>query len=278
MHTKLLTAVKSHARVWGIVSVFALVALTSPCLAEEMDMPDAAEVQYYSPEAQQFYAAGVAAIDRADYRNAYNMLAKAAALQPASIRLNHITATLAIYHGRQNRADEARDYFQTAINSYENILRVPTITGDLRRLVTNELKVAQQEASELAQRDAIREATGTTFLLDWNKRYATKTPRAAGTLADAAPTTVTAQQTVNPIKQMMAQDPNAMQGEFGTGQGFGMDPATQGNMMPGAGIPGAGMPGAGMPGAPGMPGNPGMPGANPGMPAPGADPAAGAGV
>jgi hypothetical protein len=245
---------------------FAIMAVAPPSYAEEMEMPNAAEVQYFSPEAQQFYSAGIAALDRADYKNAYNMLAKAAALQPASIRLNHITATLAIYHGRQNSSDLARDYYETALNNYQNILNVPTITGDLRRQVTNELKAAQQEAADLPQRDAIREATGTTFMLDWNRKYATQTPRAAGKLADAAPATTITQQLVNPITQMMAQDPNAVPGLYGA-----TDPAAYGGapagMMPGAGMPGAGMPGAGMPGGNGMPGAPGMPGGN-GMPGP----------
>src|SRR5690606_26248183 len=113
----------------------------------------------------------------------------------AALRLNHMTATLAIYHGRQNSADLARDYYQTAISNYQNMLSVPTITADLRRDITNQLKTAQQEASELPQRDAIREATGTTFILDYNRKYATNEPRKAGTLADASATTAVLAQT-----------------------------------------------------------------------------------
>ena len=252
----------------------AIVALASvtPCYAEDMEMPNAAEVQYYSPEAQQFYAAGIAALDRADYANAYNMLAKASALQPAAIRLNHITATLSIYHGRQNNADRARDYYQTAISCYENILRVPTITADLRRQVINELKAAQQEGADLAQRDAVREANGTTFLLEYNRKYANQEPRKAGAAPEATPATTITQELVNTITQMMIQQQNA-NGYGGLGmpgvEGMsGLSPAEQG--IPAAGpMPG---PGTGMPGEPGMPGaQPGMPGAepNPMQPPPG---------
>lgn len=226
-----------------------------------MEMPNASEVQYFSPEAQQFYAAGVAALDKADYDNAYNMLAKAGALQPASVRLNHIVAQLAMYQGRQNSADEATDFYQTAIASYENILNVPTIGTDLRIKVTNQLKLSLQEASTLAQRDAMREATGTTFILDYNNRYATQTPRAAGNLSEmASVTTQTQAVEPNPIAAMMLQDATM-------GAGMGMDGMGMGMGTDGMGM----MPGAGMPMDPSMP-MPGGPGAfpnDPSMPMPG---------
>lgn len=249
------------------LAAVAVLALAAPCLAVDMEMPSAAEVQYFSPEAQQFYAAGLAALDKADYANAYNMLSKAAILQPSATRLNHITATLAIYHGRQHNADQARDYYQTAVANYINILRVPTITADMRRQVQNELKLAQQEASQLPQRDAIREATGTTFILDYNRKYATNEPRKAGTLADASATTTPATQMMaNPINQMMIMGNNPAYFEGAT---VGVDPYGAGAFNTGAGMQGGpGMPGAGMPGGPGMPGaGPGMPAA-PGMPGP----------
>ncbi len=227
--------------------------------AVDMELPSATEVQYFSPEAQQFYAAGVAALDKADYENGYALMSKAAALQPAAIQLNHITATLATYHGRQKSAEEARDYYETAINSLENILRIGTISGELRRQITNELKLAQMERDNLAQRDVMREATGTAFFLDWNRKYAERPDRTAGAPAPAAPaTTITL--TATPAAGFPAVPgafPGAMPGQPG--------------MFPGQ----PGMPGM-QPGMPGM--QPGMPGMQPGMPGmqPGMQPGAGA--
>lgn len=237
--------VMSHTKLVVALAAVAVLGMAVPCSAVELELPNAAEVQYFSPEAQQFYAAGLAALDKADYGNAYSMLAKAAVLQPAAIRLNRMAATVAIYQGRQANADKARDYYQTALAAYQNILRVPTLTADLRRQVQNELKLAQQEASQLPQRDAIREATGTTFILDYNRRYAKDEPRKAGTLTDASATSVTQPVASNPINQMMMQsaDPN-----YGVNMGMGMDPA-----MMGGGF------GEGMQAGPGMPGGPGMP-------------------
>lgn len=253
------------------LSLVAALLTAAPAAAENMEMPNAAEVQYFSPEAQQFYAAGVAAIDRADYANAYNMLAKAGALQPASVRLNHIVAQLAMYHGRQTKADQAKDFYQTAIASYESILNVPTITADLRIKVTNQLKIALQEAAELDQRDAMREATGTTFVLDYNRRYATQTPRAAGILEEMASVTTRTVE-ANPITDMMAQQATMDAGmgmDMGMGMGMGM-PVDPGMGM--QGDPNMGMmadPTMQAP-QPGLPADPGAPGAmqpNPGVPA-----------
>lgn len=225
-----------------------IIAMAAPVPAAELELPNAAEVQYFSPEAQQFYAAGIAAIDKVDYLNAYAMMSKAAALQPAAIRLNHITATLAIYHGRQNLAEEARDYYETAINSYQNILRVPTISGDLRRQINNELKLAEQERDNLAQRDVIREATGTTFLMEYNRLYADRPPRAAGTAPEQTPATTITQQMLSPL--MQPQYP-AQPGMMGPGMDPGIGPGMMGPGMD----PGMGPGGPGQPGGPGMPGN-----------------------
>jgi hypothetical protein len=229
-----------------LVAALAIIATAVPAPADELELPTASEVQYFSPEAQQFYAAGVAALDKVDYVNAYAMIAKAASLQPAAIRLNHITATLAIYHGRQNAAEEARDFYETALNSYQNILRIPTISGDFRRQIINEMKLAEQERDNLAQRDVIREASGTTFFMEYNRLYAERPARAAGAPAAATPATTITQQMLSPL--MQPQYPN------------------QGGVMPGM-VPGmdAGMPGM-MPGQPGMmPGQPGMMPGQPGM-------------
>lgn len=210
----------------------------APIKAEEVEMPTAAEVQYFSPEAQQFYAAGVAALDRADYDNGYNMLAKAAALQPTAANLNNMVARLAIYKGRQTNVNEARDYYQTAIACYENILNIPTISTDLRRKTMNQLKLASQEGAELAQRDVIREATGNSFILDYNRRYASKTPRAAGTLMEATTSTETA--AVNPVAEMLLQDSTmggmtALSGDIGTFDGGAGMPGQPGALPPAPG-------------------------------------------
>ncbi len=273
MHTFSRKAATRHTTV--ALSLVAALFTAAPAAAENMEMPNAAEVQYFSPEAQQFYAAGVAAIDRADYSNAYNMLAKAGALQPASVRLNHIVAQLAMYHGRQTKADEAKDFYQTAIASYESILNVPTITADLRIKITNQLKIALQEAAELDQRDAIREATGTTFILDYNRRYATQTPRAAGILEEMASVTTRTVE-ANPVADMMAQQAT-MDGGMGIGmgmEGMGMMPGDPGmGMMPGD--PNMGMNPADptmQPPQPGFPADPAAPGAMPQNPGPPANP------
>ena len=224
-----------------------------PAQAVNMDLPNASEVEYYSPEAQQFYAAGVVALDKVDYVNAYSLLSKAAALQPAAVRLNHIVATLAIYQGRHNPADEAQDYYETAVNSYDNILRVPTITADLRRQVTNQLKSAQQERDNLAQRDVLREAAGTSFIMKYNHEYSQAPERPAGITEPAAPATTLSQEIINPMTILMqtqgAQAPGGMPGMGLPGQGMGMP----------------GQPAMGMPGQPGM-GMPGQPGGIPGEP------------
>ncbi len=232
------------------VTALAIVATAAPTTAVELELPNASEVQYFSPEAQQFYAAGLAALDSVDYVNAYAMISKAAALQPSAVRLNHITATLAIFHGRQNAAEEARDYYETAIQSFQNILRIPTISGDLRRQIVNELKLAEQERDNLAQRDVIREATGTTFFMEYNRKYAERPDRPAGAPTLATPATTITQQLLSPLMQ-----PAYPQGGFTPGMmpgQPGMMPGQPG-MMPGQPGMMPGQPGTGQPGAPGGP-------------------------
>ena len=239
----------------------ALAVLAVPVHAEEMELPGTTEVQYFSSEAQQFYAAGVAALHTADYLNAYSMLAKAATLQPGSVNLNRIVSRLATFHGRQSQAEDARDYYETAIHSLENVLRIPTVSSDIRRQVTNEMKLAMQERDNLAQRDVLREATGNAFILNWNKMYAEAPKKVAGEAPATTAATSASQSLVNPMNFINAANASAMQGM----QGMGMQPGMMGmqpgmmdpSMMDPAGVPG-GQPGMGMPGGafPGQPGTP----------------------
>ncbi len=240
-----------------VTAAVAMVAVGATVQAAELELPNAAEVQYFSPEAQQFYAAGVAALDKVDYINAYSLLTKAAALQPAAIRLNHISATIALYQGRQHPAEEAIDYYETALSNYENILRVPTLTGDLRRQVTNEMKLAQQERESLSQRDVLREASGTTFVMDYNRKYGKAPERVAGITAKDSPATTLAQEMLAPLMAAPGLQTPGMGTGFPGDPGLGMPMQGQPGMMPGAPMPGAPMPGqpGGVPGQPaGMPG------------------------
>ena len=222
----------------------ALTLCAAPLNAEEMELPSATEIQYFSPEAQQFYSAGVAALNTADYVNAYALLSKAGAIQPTAVNLNRIVARLAIFHGRQTSAEASRDYYETAVNSFETILRNQTISIDLRREITNELKLAIQERDNLAQRDVLREATGTAFILDWNRKYAVPEPRVAGVPPAQAAATSATQTAISPSSFL----------NFGN------------TTQPGAG--GYGVPGGPPATMPGMPGAyPGAPGAFPGPPA-----------
>jgi tetratricopeptide (TPR) repeat protein len=228
----------------GMITVVAMAAALVPINGAEYKLPDATELQYFSPEAQQFYAAGVAALDKADYRNAYDLLAKASALQPTAVRLNRITADLSVFRGRQSQAEDSREYYETAIHSYNNILRIPTLDPDYRREVMNQLKIATQERDNLAQRDVIREAVGTTFFLDQNRKYAQGTPRIAG--RGDTPTTITATPELYPGMVVPGTPTPVPQ----PGQPGYVDPSM---MQPGM-----------QPGFPGQPGAfPGQPGAEP---------------
>lgn len=147
--------------------------------AEEFKLPDAAEVSSYSPDALGFYHAGLKGLDKVDYVNAYSNLAKAAQLQPGAVRLNLITAALALKHGRSKPAAEAKGYYETAVTSLQSVLRQPGLDEEVRRDATNRLKVATDERNNLAQRDARREAVGGRFITDLSKEFKGATPAAA---------------------------------------------------------------------------------------------------
>lgn len=146
---------------------------------EEFKLPSGGEITTYPPEAQQLYAAGLQAIDRSDYTNAYENMSKAAQLVPSAVRLNMVASALALKQGRSKPASEARNYYETAVTCYKSILRQQGLDDDLRRDVQNRLKVALDERDNLAQRDARREALGGQFVLGLNREYAPPTPRAA---------------------------------------------------------------------------------------------------
>src|SRR5690606_19720552 len=142
--------------------------------AADFKLPDNTELQQLSPQATHFYNAGIAAVNKIDYINAYNNLSKAAILEPQAVRLNHITAALSVFRGRQSDSAYARDYYETALVCYQNILQNPIVDPDFRRQITNEFKLAQQEKDNLAQRDVIREAAGTSFYIDMKRQYGAK--------------------------------------------------------------------------------------------------------
>lgn len=153
------------------VALALLIWGAAPLAAEEFQLPDPAELQTFSRDAMPFYISGIAALDRADYGNAYSALAKAAQLQPNAARLNRIVAALAMKLGRSKPAAEARGYYETAIVSFENILRDQTLDEDFRRDVFNRLKVARDERDNLEQRDARRESIGAFFIQELNRSY-----------------------------------------------------------------------------------------------------------
>jgi tetratricopeptide (TPR) repeat protein len=231
-------------RLLVIAAIGASVGLM-PSQGAQFDLPDSSEIQYYTPAAQEYYAAGIEALDRVDYPNAYNLLAKASALQPAAVKLNHIIAQLAVARGRQTPADEARDYYQTALNSYQNILKVPAISTELRRQIMNQLKVAQSERDNLAQRDVVKEAVGNTYILERNHLYAQATPRAAGSSSEEKQTTAPETNAMPFPGMVMESTPTP------TPEGY-VPPQDQGGIpgVPGQ-YPGAPAPAGGYPGAPG---------------------------
>lgn len=153
--------------------------------AEEYLLPDSNEIAGYSLDGFAYYTAGIRAVDRVDYDNAYNYLAKAAALQPRGIRLQVITAALALKHGRQTHGEESRDYFETAIQCYRNILADATLTPAVRRDIETRMKIAVDEQQNVDQRDAQREARGGIFMQQFAREYARETP--APEAAPAAP-------------------------------------------------------------------------------------------
>lgn len=170
-----------HAMAYVLFTVGVVIWLPGMVRAEEFKLPSAEELATLPPEGLEFYAAGIKALDHVDYERAYENLVKAAALQPHAVRLNLIAAALALKHGRSKKADEARDYYATAIRAYENILSVPGLEPAFRRDVENRLKIAREEQEQLAQRDAQREGRGNMFIKQLNRELAkaTKTPKPA---------------------------------------------------------------------------------------------------
>lgn len=181
----------------GLFLAITFGVIPSICLGADFKLPDSAELQELSPQATTFYNNGIAALNKVDYINAYNNLSKVAVLRPEAIRINHITAGLSIFRGRQSDSAFARDYYETAINCYNNILQNPVVEPEFRRQVTNELKLAITEKENLAQRDVIREAAGTSFYIDLRREYGFKPktdgPSKSTTLAtpSASPTSKT---------------------------------------------------------------------------------------
>lgn len=246
-----------------IITALAVAVLLGsvPCLhrasAEEFKLPTPAELESFGREAMPFYIAGVAALDRADYGSAYSYLAKAAQLEPDAVRLNRIVAALALKHGRSRSAAEARGFYETAIASYQNVLRNPLIDDNLRRKTANWIKVATDERDNLEQRDARREAIGTYFVQELNREY-TKKEREAKRAAEAAERA--AREEV--AAQVPAVTPAATPGIPGGAQ---PGPGGYPGVPPQAPAPG-GMPG--LPPVPGSPGAPGAPGGDPGSEVP----------
>jgi hypothetical protein len=248
--------------------------------AEEFKLPDAAEMALYSKDATRFYSAGVAALDRIDHINAFNNLSKAAQLQPNAVRLNMITAALAMKMGRARPAAEAKPFYDVALACLNNVLRQPGLDDKFIRNVQNRLRVATEESEGLVQRDNKRESIGSAFVIEHNREIATATPTPtpkAGSLSPA-PAAGLAPVAAAPAGMPGAVNPYAApQNPYYGAQ----NPYTAGATNPyAAGVP-QGMPGGvpqGMPGAvpQGMPGGevPGaqpVPGGVPGVP-PGSQP------
>jgi hypothetical protein len=239
---------KSIRYLVGMILTAGLVFSTMLACGEEFRVPDSQEISTYSPEALQLYSSGIRSLDRVDYINAYNYLAKAAQLQPNAVRLNMITAALAIKHGRNALANEAKAYYDTAIVSFRNVLQQPGLDDDYRRDVENRLKVATDERDNLAQRDVRREALGTEFIRELNREYASPTPSATA----KPPAPVPAQPTSS-IGQMYP-------GATPVVPGVGLQPYPA-NIPTPAYPQNPGSPG--IPGLPPAPGQPGLPGAAP---------------
>lgn len=201
-------------RRWALAGAMLLMSMLAR--AEEYKLPDAAELALLPPPASAFYAAGLRALDRVDYPAAYRNFAKAAMLQPAAVRVNLIAAALAMKQGRSRPAAEAKNFYETAVACYKNVLSQPTLDDDMRRDVENRLSLAESERSRLAERDARREALGGQFIIDYNKEIMpTSTPKrsmaqpapAAPTAAPAAPAMPAAAASAPAYPQAMPQFP-----------------------------------------------------------------------
>ncbi|MDD4280052.1 hypothetical protein GX645_04780 [Candidatus Sumerlaeota bacterium] len=153
----------------GLLIGFAFVSAMA--CAEEYALPDRTELSSFSEEALAYYTSGVQALDCVDYYNAYNNFLKASQLQPDAMRLNLITAALAVREGRSLKALDAPEAYENAITCYHNVLRQKKLDESMRREVLNKTKLAMQEVDtlRLAQRDAKREAMGTQFITKLNQ-------------------------------------------------------------------------------------------------------------
>jgi tetratricopeptide (TPR) repeat protein len=243
-----------------------LAGMPQAARAEEFKLPSAEELATLPPEGVELYAAGIKALDHVDYERAYENLAKAAALQPRAVRLNLIVAALALKQGRSKKADEAREYYATAIRAYENILALPGLEPSLRRDVENRLKIAKEEQDTLAQRDAQREGRGNMFIKQLNRELAkaTKTPKPAA--APSAPAVPSA----GAVSGVLGAPPAALPA---------LPAAYPGSMPAAPAMPGAAGAAPAAPGAmPALPGAPAAPGAMPALPGAGPTPAAPAGA
>lgn len=252
-----------HGMVHVLLTFAVATWLPSAVRAEEFKLPSADELATLPPEGLEFYAAGIKALDHVDYDRAYENLVKAAALQPHAVRLNLIVAALALKHGRSKKADEARDYYATAIRAYENILSVAGLEPAFRRDVENRLKIAKEEREQLAQRDAQREGRGNMFIKQLNRELAkaTKTPKPAAAPAPQVPS-------AGAVSGVLGAQPATMPA-LPAYPGAATPPAAAMPALPGAPAAALGE----MPGAPA--GMPALPGA--GQPAPQPGPPAGAG-
>lgn len=185
-----------------------LAATIGSAHAENYPLPGAMELAGFPPAALRFYLVGVQGLDRVDYRGAYENLAKAAQLAPNAVRLNMIVGALALKHGRSEPSDSARDYYETAVYSYSQVLRQPQIPEEFRRDVQNRLKIAVDERDNLSQRDARREGIGGQFILEFNREVAIETPAPD---APAAAPVVPAQPAIpavpTPVQQQFQQYP-----------------------------------------------------------------------
>ncbi|GIX43690.1 MAG: hypothetical protein D6691_04260 [Candidatus Hydrogenedentota bacterium] len=269
------------------MTVFLVGWLPRPVRAEEFLLPDAQELATLPPEALTFYAQGIKALDHINYEAAYESLSKAAVLQPNAVRLNLIVAALALKFGRSKKADEAKEYYETAIASYQNILQVRGLDPILRRNVQNRLKIAIEERDNLSQRDAQREGKGGLFIQKYNRELveakATPKPTPAAPAVPGAPGmpalpgAVPVQAPYGQPQPGVAQIPAlpqapaypgaetpapALQPGAATAVGIDVPPAEPGMPAP---QPMPGQPG-GMPGLPPLPGAGGQPAAPAGQP------------
>ena len=235
---------------------------TEKARAAEYQLPDATELSGFSRDAMQFYMAGIDALDRIDHVNGYINLVKAAQLQPDAVRLNMITAAVAMKFGRRKPAAEAAPYYDTAISCYRNVLKRTELSDRFLRDAQNRLRVAVEEKENLAQRDNKREALGSAFVMAYNREIAEETPTPT-----PAPTATPAPG-AQPPGMAAAANPYAVQpGMMAPGMMPGANPyAPAPAMQPGMMAPGMGDPTMMQPGMPpgmmpqgGFPGQPGMP-------------------